>query len=61
LAAIYAELGRQSETHTAVEELRSVYPGFNTEKLIDERRKYNGSDDSIRLWVSALRKAGLPE
>jgi tetratricopeptide (TPR) repeat protein len=61
LAAIYAELGRQSEAHSALEELRKVYPDFTIEKLIHERRKYNASDDTIRHWAAALRKAGLPE
>jgi tetratricopeptide (TPR) repeat protein len=61
LAAIYAELGRQRETNAAVEELLRLYPGFTIETLTEERRKFNSSDDSIRLWVAALRKAGLPE
>ena len=61
LAAIYAELGRESEAQSALEELLKVYPDFTIEKLIHDRRKYNASDDSIRLWVAALRKAGLPE
>jgi TolB-like protein len=61
LAAIYAELGRQDEAHLALEELDKVYPSFTLEKLIQERRKYNASDDSVGRWVAALRKAGLPE
>jgi tetratricopeptide (TPR) repeat protein len=61
LAAIYAELGRQQEAHSALEQLLNVYPGFTVEKLTEERRKWNATDDSIRRWVAALRKAGLPE
>jgi adenylate cyclase len=61
LAAIYAELGRDSEARSAVEELLRSHPGFNTERQIEEHRKWNYPDDSIRLWVAALRKAGLPE
>jgi TolB-like protein/tetratricopeptide (TPR) repeat protein len=61
LAAIYAELGRQSEARSAVEELLRLYPGFNVEGFIEEARKWNFRDDSIRRWVAALRKAGLPE
>jgi TolB-like protein len=61
LAAIYGELGRQREARAALEELLRQSPGFDVEKLIRERRKWNVSDDSIRRWVAALRKAGLPE
>jgi Tfp pilus assembly protein PilF len=61
LAAIYAELGRQSEAQSAVKELLKLSPGFNIESVIEERRKWNPTDDSIRRWVAALRKAGLPE
>jgi adenylate cyclase len=61
LAGIYAELGRDSEARSAVEELLRIYPGFNSEKQIEEHRKWNYSDDLIRRWVAALRQAGLPE
>jgi adenylate cyclase len=61
LAAIYAQLGRQSEAQSTLEKLLGLYPGFTIETLIEEGRKYNLSDDRIRHWVSALRKAGLPE
>ena len=61
LAAIYAELDRPSEADSAVQELAGLFPGFNTETLIEEWQKWRRSEDSIRHWVSALRKAGLPE
>jgi len=61
LAVIYAELGRQREASSALEELLRLYPGFNAEKWTDEARKWNFPDDNTRRWVSALRKAGLPE
>jgi TolB-like protein/cytochrome c-type biogenesis protein CcmH/NrfG len=61
LAAIYGELGRQREARAALEELLRQSPGFHVEKLIRERRKWNVSEDRIRHWVAALRKAGLPE
>jgi adenylate cyclase len=61
LAAIYAELGRDSEAGSALEELHRLYRGFTIGKLIEERRKWNEPDDMIRRWVAALRKAGLPE
>jgi TolB-like protein/tetratricopeptide (TPR) repeat protein len=61
LAAINAQLGRQEEAQTSVQELLRVSPGFNVRKLIEDRQKWNATDDSIRRWVAALRKAGLPE
>jgi adenylate cyclase len=61
LVAIYAELGRQGDARSALEELLRLNPGFTIEKLIHERRKWNARDDAIRRWVAALRKAGLPE
>ena len=61
LAAIYAELGRQSDARLALEELLRLYPGFTVEKLIEERRKWNDSEDLLSHWTTALRKAGLPD
>jgi adenylate cyclase len=61
LAASYAELGRESEASSALDELLRLYPGFTIEKVIEDLRKLNYSDDRIRPWVAALRKAGLPE
>ena len=48
LAAIYAELGRQSEARSAVEELLRLCPGFNTEKHIERVRKMNFSTTEFR-------------
>jgi adenylate cyclase len=61
LAAINAELGHERAAQSAVQELLRISPGFNLRKLIEERRKWNATDESIRRWVAALRKAGLPE
>ena len=61
LGAIYAELDRQSEARSAVEEVLRLDPGITTAKLVEEQRKWNFSDESIRHYVAALRKAGLPE
>jgi tetratricopeptide (TPR) repeat protein len=61
LAGIYAELGRESEAQSAVAELLRLYPGFTTETYVEEARKWNYQDETIRRWVAALRKAGLPE
>jgi tetratricopeptide (TPR) repeat protein len=61
LAAIYAELGRESEARSALEDLFRLYPGFATRNLIEEWRKWNRPDDTVRRWVAALRKAGLKE
>jgi TolB-like protein/cytochrome c-type biogenesis protein CcmH/NrfG len=61
LAAIYAELDRESEARAALEELLRLYPNFTNEKWAEEARKWNFCDDSLRRWAAALRKAGLPE
>jgi adenylate cyclase len=61
LAVIYAELGRPSEASSALMELLRLYPGFSVQTYVDEARKWNYRDETIRHWVAALRKAGLPE
>ena len=61
LAAIYAELGRQSEARSAMEELLRIWRGATADKYVEELRKWNYPEDSIRRWVAALRKAGLPD
>jgi TolB-like protein len=61
LAAIYAELGREREARVTVEELLRFHPGFTIQTVIEKSRKVNISDERIRPWVTALRKAGLPE
>jgi TolB-like protein/class 3 adenylate cyclase len=61
LAAIYAELGRLTEARSAVEELQRVYPGFTTQKYVEEAQKWNVPPDTIAHWREALRKAGVPE
>ena len=61
LAAIYAELDRDNEAQSALEGLHRLYPGFTIDNYIEEARKWNSRDDTIRQWVAALRKAGLPE
>jgi tetratricopeptide (TPR) repeat protein len=61
LAAIYAELGRQSEARSAMEELLRIWRGATADKYVEELRKWNYPEDSIGRWVAALRKAGLPE
>jgi tetratricopeptide (TPR) repeat protein len=61
LAAIYAELGRQSEARSAMDELLKLWPGVNTEQWRTQLRKWNYPDQRIQHMVAALRKAGLPE
>jgi len=61
LAGIYAELGRQSEAQSALEELLRLRPDHTIEKLIEGAREINAPGERTRLWVAALRKAGLPE
>jgi TolB-like protein len=61
LAGVYAELGRDREARSAVEELLRLHPGFTTATLTEESRKFNYPEARFRPWVAALRKAGLPE
>jgi tetratricopeptide (TPR) repeat protein len=61
LAAIYAELGRQDEARFGLEEVLTLDPDFTIEKWVEERRKWNESDEMLQRWTAALRKAGLPE
>jgi adenylate cyclase len=61
LAAIYAEVGRQSEARSALEELLRLWPSFTSEAFIEHWHKWNMVEDTIPKWVAALRKAGLPE
>ena len=61
LAGIYAELGDQKEAARALKELLRLYPGFTIQKLVEEWKKWNASDERIRRSVAALRKAGLPK
>jgi adenylate cyclase len=61
LAAIYAELGRQEEARSAVREVLRLRPGSSIEKQVEQMSGMNMPDDTIRRFVAALRKAGLPE
>jgi TolB-like protein/cytochrome c-type biogenesis protein CcmH/NrfG len=61
LAAIYAELGRESEARSALEELLKLWPGLTADQWTEHMRKWNYPDERIRHMVAALRKAGLPE
>jgi adenylate cyclase len=60
LAAICAELGRREDARKALEQLLSLDPGFNLQRLVEEWRKWNVSEERTSLYVAALRKAGLP-
>jgi hypothetical protein len=61
LAAIYAELGRQSEVRFALEEMGKLWPGGTVEKWSAQLRKWNLPEENISRWAAALRKAGLPD
>jgi adenylate cyclase len=61
LAAVYAELGLQSEARSTVEELVRLRPDFTIKVMTETARKWNCPEDRIPLWVAALRKAGLPD
>jgi adenylate cyclase len=61
LAAIYAELGRQKEAQSAVEELLELWPGLSAEQWIEQLGRWNYPEERIRHMVAALRRAGLPD
>jgi cytochrome c-type biogenesis protein CcmH/NrfG len=61
LAAIYAEMGREREARAALEELLRLRPGYTIRQNVEEGRKINVPESRRRLFVAALRKAGLPE
>jgi TolB-like protein/Tfp pilus assembly protein PilF len=60
LAMSYAQLGRQSETVTAVAELRRRYPDFSMERMFSD---FGGIEDQATLahYLEGARKAGLNE
>ena len=61
LAAIYAELGRDSEARSALEELLRLRPEYTIEKHIERLQQMNVPEERTRHWTAALRKAGLPD
>jgi TolB-like protein/Tfp pilus assembly protein PilF len=61
LAAIYAELGRENEARSALEDLLKLWPGLTAGQWIEQLGKWNYPDQRIQHMVAALRKAGLPE
>ena len=58
LAAGYAELGRMTEASEQVKELLRNYPEF-PDNAWDSLGAYIFSDDVVRAFIRALRKAGL--
>jgi adenylate cyclase len=59
LCAVYAELGREIEAKTHVEELLKINPNFS----LEEAKKVHRWRDSkySEQWLSSLRKAGIPD
>jgi TolB-like protein len=61
LAAIQAQLGRESEARSAIQELLRLRPGYTIERHAKQQREMNVPERRIQRWATALRKAGLPE
>ncbi len=60
LAAIYGKLGRPSEAHAALADLRELDPNF-PEKTLDHLRKNYFSEALVESFMDGLSKAGLKE
>jgi adenylate cyclase len=60
-AIAYARLGRMAEARASAARAAEVYPGFSTEALRAELRKFNNQEPLIEDVLSALRLAGMPE
>lgn len=59
LCAVYAELGREVEAKTHVQEILNIKPDFSLEEAKKSHR-WRDAKNSER-WLSSLRKAGIPE
>ena len=59
LCAVYAELGREIEAKTHVQEILKINPNFSVEEAKKVHR-WRDPEYSER-WLSSLRKAGIPE
>ena len=60
-AANFAYLGREEEAGLEIENARKVSPGLS---LASIRKRFEGSNndpENRRIWLDALRKAGMPE
>jgi len=59
LCAVYAELGREIEAKTHVQEILKINPNFS----VEEAKKLHRWRDPrySEQWLSSLRKAGIPE
>ncbi len=59
LCAVYSELGKEAEAKAQVAEILKIDPKFSLESA---KKAYRWKDpQQTERWVSALRKAGLPE
>jgi len=60
-AANFAYLGREDEARLEIENARELSPGLSLDTI---RKRFEGSNnnpENRRIWLDALRKAGMPE
>jgi adenylate cyclase len=59
LCAVYVDLGREVEAKTHVQEILNIKPDFSLEEA---KKAHRWKDPrNSELWLSSLRKAGIPE
>jgi serine/threonine protein kinase len=61
LAATYAHLGREEDSHAAVEKVRELQPDIDLEYVRSDRVKWNFPADLLERLLDGLRKAGLED
>jgi adenylate cyclase len=59
LATAYAQVGRIEDAEWEVQEVLSLLPGYSMVR--EQARAVYKNEADLELWMSGLRKAGLPE
>ena len=60
LAAIYGQLGRQTEAAEAAATVRKLDPEFSAEAWVYDPAVFTARDTELKLILDGVRKAGLP-